>query len=213
MLGRRGRRPFRHRLQELVWPRAGWRRSGTYMLHRFGRLPGTPYSLAAGFACGAAVSCLPFIGFHFLLGGLLAFGMRASIIASAIGTVIGNPWTFPFIWVTSYRIGRSIGFGGGAGEASRIDFHGILTAGLQAVFELDMGHLVEVAWPVVKPMIAGGAVLGIVCWVVFYAILYPVSSAYQSRRSGRLQRGRERQAARRTRGDGEVSPNGKVEVP
>jgi hypothetical protein len=35
---------------------------------------------------------------HFVLSALLAYIARANIIASAIGTVVGNPWTFPFIW-------------------------------------------------------------------------------------------------------------------
>jgi len=206
MLGRRGRRPVKHRLQNLVWPRAGWRRSGTYMLHRFGRLPGTPYALAAGFACGAAVSCLPLIGFHFLLGGLLAFAMRANIISSAIGTVVGNPWTFPFIWVSSYRLGRWLGFASGTGEAARIDFKGVLTSSLEALFDLNFVHLAQVAWPILKPMLVGGTVLGVGCWLVCYAVLYPVSAAYQNRRAGRLNRGRERQASRRpTPAAGETS--------
>ena len=32
--------------------------------------------------------------------------LRGSLLASAIGTVVGNPWTFPFIWTWIYALGQ-----------------------------------------------------------------------------------------------------------
>ena len=72
---RRRKRSILARLLELLWPRMGWRRAGKYYVFRIKRLPGTPYSIACGFALGAAVSFTPFIGFHFLLAGFLASGV------------------------------------------------------------------------------------------------------------------------------------------
>ena len=71
--------------RELIWPRAGWRRTLIYLRHRIQRLPGTPYVIAGGLACGVAVSFTPFIGLHFILAAVLAWVLRTSIIASAIG--------------------------------------------------------------------------------------------------------------------------------
>jgi uncharacterized protein (DUF2062 family) len=66
-----------------------------------------PRGIALGFAARAFVSFTPFIGVHFILAGLLAFALRASILASAIGTVVGNPVSFPFIWLAAYNLGGS----------------------------------------------------------------------------------------------------------
>src|SRR5690606_22574796 len=197
MFGRRSKLTMRSRVGRAVWLQSGWRRSWSYGMHRLGRLTASPYSLAAGFACGAAVSFLPFIGFHFLLAGLLAFCMRASILASALGTVVGNPWTFPFIWISTYRVGRWLGFGGTSGVAERIDFGGTLARALDALWDLDVPHLVYAVWPIVKPMTAGGLVLGAAAWVVAYVLLRPVLAAYKEARSHRLQRGQARADAER----------------
>lgn len=107
MFRRRIPRNFSQRLRELLWPSMGLRRLGLYYRHRIRRLPGTPRSIAAGLAAGVAISFTPFIGFHLALGGLIAWTLRGSLIAMVIGTVIaGNPWTFPFIWIATYRLGR-----------------------------------------------------------------------------------------------------------
>ena len=106
----------RHKLHPLdwarnmVWPRIGWRRAYHYWMARMGRLPGTENSLAIGFASGAAMSFTPFVGFHIILAAFLRLIFRGNIIASAIGTIIGNPWTFPFIWIWLYNVGIWLGF-------------------------------------------------------------------------------------------------------
>ena len=94
------------RVRTFFWPKTGWKRASSYFFHRLARIPGTPYTLAAGFAFGAAASFTPFIGLHFILGGVLAWIIRANFLSSAIGTAVGNPWTFPFIWVGIYEFGK-----------------------------------------------------------------------------------------------------------
>lgn len=96
------------RIRDFIWPRMGFGRLWRYTGHRLARMPGTPYSIAAGFACGAAASFTPLIGLHFILAGVVAWSIRANILASAIGTVIGNPWTFPFIWLWIFKVGSWI---------------------------------------------------------------------------------------------------------
>ena len=68
-------------------------------------MPGTSGSIAIGVASGVAASFLPFIGLHFLIAALIALLLRGNVLASAIGTFFGNPWTFLFIWVSDYRVG------------------------------------------------------------------------------------------------------------
>ena len=52
MFKRRRKRSLAERLRDVFWPRMPWRRIRVYYKHRMGRLPGTPYFIAAGFATG-----------------------------------------------------------------------------------------------------------------------------------------------------------------
>lgn len=120
MFRRRKNRSLLTKIREFVWPSIGWRRAATYFAHRVRRLPGTPESIAAGLACGVAISFTPFIGFHFLLAALLSWIIGGNLLASAIGTAAGNPWTFPFIWAWIYTAGHWILGTGGAEEGIAI---------------------------------------------------------------------------------------------
>ena len=103
-------------LRALIWPERGFRRLFSYLFQRIIRLPGTPASIASGFASGVAASFTPFLGLHFILAGALAMLFRGNVLASAIGTFFGNPWTFILIWLADYEVGLEIihAFGYGA---------------------------------------------------------------------------------------------------
>ncbi len=185
------------RLREFLWPRSGWERSAKYIFHRVARLPGTPHAIAGGFACGAALSFTPFVGLHIVLAALLAWIIRANIISSAIGTVVGNPWTFPFIWVWIYELGHWMGVGTGGHATENLDFISLFGKMLEAVLRLDGGYLFETAWPVFfLPMLAGGIPTALVMWLAFYVPLKPVVESYQRRRRARRQRRQRRRQAK-----------------
>lgn len=173
---------FFHRAREFFWPRAGWLRSTRYLLHRVRRLPGTPHGIAGGFACGAAVSFTPFVGLHFVLSALCAWSLRCSILASAIGTAVGNPWTFPFIWVWIYKLGAWMGAGETEKSAESLNFGAQFGAMMGAFLRGDLAYLWESAWPIFWPMLAGGVPTAIVVWFVFYMPLKAGIVAYQHRR-------------------------------
>ncbi len=103
-----GCRTFLAGCRQWIWPSMGWRRFIRYQFIKLSRMTGGKKSIAKGFASGAAVSFTPFIGLHFIFAGLLAKVLRGNIVAAMIGTAVGNPWTFPFIWFASYRLGLSI---------------------------------------------------------------------------------------------------------
>jgi uncharacterized protein (DUF2062 family) len=152
--------------REWIWPRAGWRRTAVYVLHRLRRLPGGTAAAAAGFACGAAVSFTPLNGLHFLIAALLAWLMRASVLASAIGTIVGNPWTFPPIWFGTYKLGRLLlGF---PDSSAHVDFRAVFAALWYGVEHLDLAHLAERVWPVWWPMFVGSLPTAVVAWFAFY---------------------------------------------
>jgi len=102
------KKSFWRKLLDFIYPRIGVNRSMKYTGHRLGRMKSSPYEIACGFACGAGISFTPFLGLHFILSGILAYILRGSIITSAIGTFIGNPITFPFIWALVYSTGSLI---------------------------------------------------------------------------------------------------------
>ncbi len=172
-------------MREFLWPRGGWRRSSYYIFHRMARLPGTPYSLAAGFACGAAISFTPFVGLHFVLAAILALTIRANILSSAIGTAVGNPWTFPFIWIWVYEIGLWMGVGNPKNTTEAIDFIALFGTMMEAFLRFDMAHLLEAVWPVWWPMFVGSIPTGILVWLLFYLPLKPMVNSYQINRDRR----------------------------
>ena len=161
-------------LRNLVWPRAGWRRTLTYMSHRLSRLPGSPYSIAAGLACGVAISFTPLLGFHFLLGALLAWVMGGNLLASALGTVVGNPWTFPIIWVWIFSLGNWIM------GASSLEF--------EPANEFTMTFLRDNVVNVFLPMLLGGIPTAIVVWLATYFPVRYLVAGYQRARRARLAR-------------------------
>ena len=91
MFRRRNKPSLTTRLRNMIWPEGGWKRYGQYILMRLNRLKGTPQEIAAGVACGVAISFTPFVGFHFVLAAITAWLVRGNILASALGTAAGNP--------------------------------------------------------------------------------------------------------------------------
>ena len=192
----------KHKLQtmdlvrNLVWPRIGWRRSWHYWMHRVGRLPGSDYSLSVGFAFGAAMSFTPFVGFHFILAALAAWICRANIVASAIGTAVGNPWTFPFIWVWIYNLGIWLGFERVQASAANLDFASFFGNLLKSFLRFDLSYLVDTAWPIFGPMLLGSLPTAIVAWGVFFLAWRWSINAYRKARERRRQAARARKSRR-----------------
>ncbi len=92
----------------LLWPKRGFGRVWRFIMLKLSRLRATPHAIALGFAAGAAVSFTPLIGLHILLAIAIAFAFRGSLLAAALGTLVGNPATFPAIFALSYGVGTLI---------------------------------------------------------------------------------------------------------
>ncbi len=156
-----------------------------YLRHRIQRLPGTPYVIAGGLASGVAVSFTPFIGLHFVLAAILAWSLRTSIIASAIGTAAGNPWTFPLIWAAVYQIGNAIL--GREGTEAEIELTADLIFGIFGdLFTFKLEALSDLWFQILAPMTLGGAILGAVSWGVTFAVFYVLVKDYQKLRRRRI---------------------------
>ena len=187
MFPRRDKLSSLKRLREFFWPSAGFKRSSHYVFHRVARIPGSPYSIAAGFACGAAISFTPFIGLHFVLAAILAWALRANFIASAIGTVVGNPWTFPFIWLWIYKAGNLV-LGADPTHPDDMDFGALLFDAMEALWRFDFVALADTSGPVLWTMLVGSLPTGLFVWILFYAVLQPLVGRYQINRIHRRQR-------------------------
>jgi len=175
-----------NKIRDAVWPRMGLRRYGRYLQTRVMRLSASPHAIAAGVASGAAVSMLPLIGLHFLLGFVLAFAVRGNMLAAAIGTVWGNPLSFPLFFAASYAVGDWLTGGGGVSvtEGARVEAtgeqlsQGLFSSGFDAV------------WPTFKTMMIGGLPLAVLVFAVFYVVVRLVVTRFRALRQSRLARKR-----------------------
>jgi uncharacterized protein len=177
MFKRRYKKDLKDRVRGWFWPKLGWRRWAQYIRHRVVRLPDTPHRIAAGLACGAAVSFTPFIGFHILLAVALGFLVRSNAVAAVIGTIVGNPWTFPFIWVFIYELGgMMMGLDLSVPFSELIDADKLLNNPLAALE------------PVFTPMIVGSVPVTIAVWFATYLPLRALIDQQQEERSVRIKK-------------------------
>lgn len=217
MFKRRTQRPVHHLVGDLIWPRMGWSRVAVYLWHRVGRLHGTPHSIANGFACGAAISITPFVGIHFILSMLASWSARGNIIAGLIGTGVGNPWTFPFIWWWTYTLGNKM-MGSAVETGQEPDFLAIftrlpgVTMNAMLKFQLDSAYF-ENVWAVILPMMLGSVPTFIVVWLAAYMLVKPFVTAYQAQRIARRRRKLKRQREAVARIDSKASETGAMPVP
>lgn len=170
MFKRRKKPNWNKRLQALIWPEGGWKRYGRYILLRLKRLHGTPKEIAAGVACGVAISFTPFVGLHFVLAAVTAWFVGGNILASAIGTAAGNPWTFPFIWVSVLYTGRHI-LGGEYLNESKVAFIPLFERGMKALITFDFKDFFSDVWPILWPMTVGCIPFYLVAWFVSYYLM------------------------------------------
>lgn len=190
MFRRREKRSIFIKAREFLWPSAGWRRAGHYMKHRLARIDGTPYAIAAGFASGAAVSFTPFVGLHLIFAAIIAWIVRGNILTSAIGTAVGNPWTFPFIWAATYNLGINI-LGGNATDDLMAQLDQMF--GNFTIVDLVSDPL-QVLGPFLEtiffPMLLGGTIIGASLWFFIYWPIYKLVSEYKIKQLKRRQKNR-----------------------
>lgn len=169
------------RLGDFLWPAMGPKRYIVYLARRAQRLRATPHAVAAGIASGAAVSIFPFIGFHFLLGFVLAFFTRGNMLAAAIGTAVGNPLTFPLIFAATWHLGQLLLPGRQrAAEAMLADTE--MTEVVGSMFTDGLGGV----WPVLQAMIVGAIPLSILTFALFYGLTRALVTRARARRAARL---------------------------
>ena len=120
--------------------------------YRITKIKDFPESVAIGIAWGAAVSFTPLLGFHLIICYLGTWLMRGNLIAATVGTIIGNPWTFPFIFYLDYKLGTTI-------FLDRIDF-----------YEFKISFFVEHFEDLFYPTLLGSFPIAVIVWFVTFYI-------------------------------------------
>ncbi|KAB2717452.1 DUF2062 domain-containing protein [Brucella intermedia] len=176
MLFQRRNPPTRkERLRLLVWPRRSFSRSLRYGGKRILRITASPHAVAAGLAVGVFSAFTPFFGFHLIIAIVLAYVLAGNIAAAALGTTLANPLTLPFIWGSTFELGRFI-MNGSIDDAPPIH----LGRALETM------RFDEIWTPLLKPMLFGSTILGAAFAVVVYFVTRFAVSAFRRRRIERL---------------------------
>ena len=133
---------------------------------RLARLPASNYAISSGFACGSMVSFTPLLGLHFILALIFAYLIRGNLIAALIGTVVGNPLTFPFIWGLIYKVGTFVTTIKHVTHSNEINFEMIVNQTYEIFF----------------PMFVGGIIIAPLVWITTYFVIYSFISSYKKRK-------------------------------
>lgn len=162
------------KLQNFFSPIKGLKRGYIYIWRRIWRINATPYAIAFGVAAGGFASCTPFLGLHFVIAAAIAYIFSANLLASALGTAIGNPVTFPFIWYAIKKIGDYL-----------LGNELILDEKVRVAHHMFHGGF-DTMWFNFKPMIIGSVPLGLVVGGIMYFIVYRAVVLYQKARKHKL---------------------------
>lgn len=174
MFKRRQSRTVLQNIRELFWPSMGWLRAAKYTRLRIIRLSDSTQKIALGLSIGAAISFTPLVGTHFIQAGFIAYLLRANFLASLIGTFVGNPWTFPFMWWAAMTFGSFI----------------FQTVGFPASVSLPEQIDLSVVWDLIKhepfriflPWLVGGYLIALLSMPISYMIFYRLVSGAKKAR-------------------------------
>lgn len=195
MINRHDLRGSVKRVKDFIWPRKGFLRAWKYLAVRLSRMKATPHAIAAGFASGAAASFTPLLGLHFILAFALAFVTRGSMIAAALGTVIGNPVTFPLFFSTTYWVGAKMNDFAASEppedsprivEVLREQGESEADAASDAVLDAAEDFLeggwsfaaLDAIWPVLSTMLIGAILVVPVAYAVFYFAMRAILQSF-----------------------------------
>ena len=134
---------------------------------RFRNLEGDPHTVALGVAIGVFIGITPTIPFHTVLAVALAFLVKGSKTAAAIGVWFANPITIPIFYYLNYKVGS-------------------LLLGISASFDFKTHSLLEIlriGTDVTIALLLGGVVVGILPGIITYFIILKIIKTMKNRRT------------------------------
>ena len=152
-------------------PHWRWAQSLRAAGRRLVNLRASPHEIALGCALGAFVSITPLLGVQTILAVALALMLRANVPATIIGTFVGNPLSWPFIWVSTYVMGlQMVGLEGALDPAAvhrnvMLLWHALLDPSPQL-----LDATAALFWPLLWPMLAGSVPIGLLTAAIVYYI-------------------------------------------
>lgn len=167
MFIRKKPRPPLKAIRNYFWPAMGWGRFCKYIKHRIVRLSGTPHAIALGISFGVAASFNPYFGTHIVQACALSYIFRGNIIAAVLGTIIGNPITFPFFYLLAHFTGSVILsglFGIEMPEIVNQEFD------IKVLFQSALDDPLHI----LLPWTIGAYVIGLAAMPISYMIFYPL---------------------------------------
>jgi uncharacterized protein len=160
------------RLRNALWPARGFRRSLRYQTLRLVRIQASPHSIAVGCAVGVFAVFTPFLGFQMMIGAVLALALRGSVLASAAGSFVGNPLTYPAIWISTFTVGSFLLGSSASAEISTLtDKTEALSRSIRDASPDGVASAVQGLWPILKPMALGSLPLGGITALLTYFLV------------------------------------------
>lgn len=156
---------------EKVWIRL--LRSLRYGYLRIVRIKAPAESIALGLALGVFAGCMPFLSLQMVIAVSLAFVLRASKIAAALGTWWTNPFNWALVFPLFYMLGRVFV----PGEVA------LLSIGDLA--QLSLSELFQRGWKWLLITTLGGVIAGIPMAMLTYIFTLRGVRMYHNARAAR----------------------------
>ncbi|NQV91077.1 DUF2062 domain-containing protein [Candidatus Woesearchaeota archaeon] len=119
----------------------------------------TPHQVALGSAIGLFVSIIPTFVVGMLIALYIAWDRKLNMLSTFLGTMIVNPFTFPFVYFADYTLGDYI-----------------------------ISHKIPLSFPTSQPITAyasrlylGGFVFAVIASIILYIAVYYVAKYYQEK--------------------------------
>lgn len=168
---RRDKQPSFSKIRNLMWPKMGFKRTFLYYKHRILRIPHSTHDIAMGLASGCVVSWTPTFPFQILQCYIFCRLVKANFLAALLGTVFGNPWSFPILFTISYYVGTVFL------DVTGLENILIFLAGETYFFKQDGFGVQKFA-----PTLVGGYIMAVVTFPMFYYVFYCMITAGRASR-------------------------------
>ncbi len=144
-----------------------------YWYLRLVRIQASPHNIAMGLAAGVFVGLLPVLPFQTVIAVALAFVVRGSKIAAALGTWVSNPLNWVPVYMMFYYVGKAV---------VPFDVPPFNPS------QLEMAQMLEMGWKFFAVMMVGGLVIAVPSAILSYVVALRGIQVYRERRKARLRR-------------------------
>ena len=138
------------------------------------KISDTPHAISLGFSIGVFVSFTPLIGIHIIIALVISWMIRANYFSAIIGTFIGTPFTYPFIWFASIYVGNFF---------MPIKDLNLLTLDVKQLYLFDFFDNMKSLFP---SFLIGAFLLGVLSSIFSYFFTKQIISFYRKKRQKKV---------------------------